>query len=81
MKLKQVSGHSSNLLSSFPFFAFSYSRSPSRLSTAVTQISHVAWLTKAGRTETTDVTAKHCKITVPTFVSTTASAATTMSFY
>jgi len=81
MKLKQVSGYSSNLLSSFPFFAFSYSRSPSHLSTAVTQISHVSWLTKAGKAETTDVTAKSRKITVPTFISATASAATTMSFY
>lgn len=79
MKLKQVTGHSSNLLSSFPFFAFSYSIS--RLPTAITQISHVVWLTKAGKMETTDVTAKRCKITMPTFVSTTASAATTMSFY
>lgn len=29
MKLKQVTGQSSNLLSSFPFFAFSYFRAPS----------------------------------------------------
>ncbi len=74
MKLKQVTGHSSNLLSSFPFFAFSYSRSPSlvfppqslRLATSFGSQRQEKWRRQTWQQNTAKLPCPHSLVQQPT---------------